>query len=167
MCRPDQSARTAQADLVDTLRRCLLPQRPGLADSAGWSGSIHCEDTIMLVFSWNGSNSNFQHYSELAKTRKLENSNRSFYSNHILLQTYLLKTAEQRRVAERSVTLSRPAFENATFGRNQAAHRLRLYEYCIWLVIIHIALFSMRIITEVHTKTFAVSVISKSNFIVD
>ena len=23
MCRPDQSARTAQADLVDTLRRCF------------------------------------------------------------------------------------------------------------------------------------------------
>ena len=26
MCRPDQSARTAQADLVDTLRRCLSPK---------------------------------------------------------------------------------------------------------------------------------------------
>ena len=26
MCRPDQSARTAQADLVDILRRCLSPQ---------------------------------------------------------------------------------------------------------------------------------------------
>ena len=26
MCRPDQSARTVQADLVDTLRRCVSPQ---------------------------------------------------------------------------------------------------------------------------------------------
>ena len=26
MCRPDQSARTAQADLVDILRRCVSPQ---------------------------------------------------------------------------------------------------------------------------------------------
>ena len=31
--------------------------RPGLAcaDCAGWSGSIHYADPIMLVFSWNGS----------------------------------------------------------------------------------------------------------------
>ena len=44
MCRPVQSARTAQADLVDTLRRCVSPQLH--------FGGIFRKNVLLVHLSW-------------------------------------------------------------------------------------------------------------------